>query len=155
MMTIILTLLLSVVTLCASFGAPASNYYSWYAPEVVDEVCTHLARNEYCAFLDYNGDSSLTMADAVSIARRYQENLKFGNEITIGTEEVEAIISENYSVPCIYWEFSEVNGKITRQYSVTTDCIIQAKIYFEFEDYSSETMTIEIDPFKEAAFVIS
>lgn len=139
----------------SSLPNPADNYCSWFSPEVADCVCEYVANNEYHPHVDYNGDNALTISDAVSIARRYQENVDYGNEITIDAETVEAIIEENYNIPCIYWEFDKVDNKIVRQYEVTTDRIIIADIYFEFEDFSTDHVTIEINPFQEAAFVVS
>ncbi|MBO7734287.1 MAG: hypothetical protein J6S67_17105 [Methanobrevibacter sp.] len=155
MMNLVATIFCASTLTVSTLPNPAPNYYSWFSPEVVDSVCEYLANNEYHPHVDYNGDGVLTIADAVCIARRYQENVDYGNEITIDSETVEAIIEENYSVPCIYWEFDEVDGEIVRQYEVTTDRIITADIYFEFEDFTSDHVVIEINPFQEIAKVIS
>ena len=133
---------------------PVENYYSWFSPEVADIVCDYAANEEYHEYLDYNGDGQLSISDAVSIARRYQENCDYGNQITIDAEVVNSIIEENYTIPCMYWEFDRVDDRIVRQYEVITDCIISADIYLEFEDFSSEHIVIEIDPFQETATVI-
>lgn len=154
MMNLITAFCVSTVAI-SSLPNPSENYSSWYGDEIVESVCDCIANDEYHAHIDYNGDGALTIADAVCISRRYQENVEYGNEITIDAETVEAIIEENYSVQCIYWEFDEINGEIVREYSVTTDSIIQADIYFEFEDDTTDHIVIEINPFKEMAFVIS
>lgn len=134
---------------------PSQNYCSWFAPEIARTTLEYVINGEYHPHVDYNGDGALTVADAISIERRYYENVTFGSEITIDYQTVEGIIEENYSIPCIYWEFDKVDNKITRQYEITTDHIITADIYFEFEDFSTDHIVIEINPFKEIASVIS
>lgn len=138
-----------------SSPAPAPNYYSWISPGIADHITECVINGEYHEYLDFNGDGELNIADVVGVRKRYQDNVKYGNEITIDRETVEAIIEENFSDTCIYWEFDRVGEDITRQYSVTTDSIITADIYFEFEDFSTEHVEIEINPFEEIATVIS
>lgn len=138
-----------------SSPAPAPNYYSWISPEIADHITECVINGEYHEYLDFNGDGELNIADVVGVRKRYQDNVKYGNEITIDRETVEAIIEENFSDTCIYWEFDRIGEDITRQYSVTTDSIITADIYFEFEDFSTEHVEIEINPFEEIATVIS
>jgi hypothetical protein len=101
MMNLVATIFCVSALTVSSLPNPADNYYSWFSPEVADAVCEYIANNEYHPHVDYNGDGVLSVSDAVCIARRYQENCDCGNEITIDSETVEAIIEENYSVPCI------------------------------------------------------
>lgn len=133
---------------------PSDNFFSWISPEITEEICSCITNCEAPLYLDYNGDNQLTVADAICVARRYEENVKYGTEITIDAETVDAIIEQNYNIPCIYWEFCEVNNEICRQYEVTASKIVTAKIYFEFEDYSTDFVEIEINPFEEIARVI-
>lgn len=138
-----------------SSPAPAPNYYSWISPEIAESIKTNVINGEYHEYLDFNGDGDLNIADVVGVSKRYADNVKYGNKITIGAETVEAIVAENYDFEAMYWEFDIVDGDITREYEITTDRIITARIYIELCDYSTEFVTIEINPFEEIARVIS
>lgn len=138
-----------------SSPAPAPNYCSWISPEIAEHIETYVINGEYHEYLDFNGDGILSIADAVGVSKRYADNVKYGNEITIDVETVEDIIAENYNVDAMYWEFDIVDGDITRKYEITTDRIITARIYIELCDYSTDFVTIEINPFEERARVIS
>lgn len=135
-------------------AAPAPSFCSWIAPEIADHICQAVADGEYLSYLDYNGDGKLTLADAVLVRRRYQHNITYGNELTIDKETVKEIIEENYSDEVIYWEFDEIDCMPTRQYSITTNKITEVNLYLEFENYC-DNVRIEINPFKEMAFVVS
>ena len=128
---------------------PAPNYYSWFSPEIADNVIQCVVNGEYHEHLDFNGDGQLTVADAVGILRRYSDNIEYGNELTVDAETVESIIEENYSVDCIYWEIDFVNGQPCRKYELTVDEITTANIYLEFEDDTMDNVEIEINPFEE------
>lgn len=128
---------------------PAPNYYSWFSPEIADNVIQCVVNGEYHEHLDFNGDGQLTVADAVGILRRYSDNIEYGNELTVDTETVESIIEENYNVDCIYWEIDFVNGQPCRKYELTVDEITTANIYLEFEDDTMDNVEIEINPFEE------
>ena len=128
---------------------PAPNYYSWFSPEIADNVIQCVVNGEYHKHLDFNGDGQLTVADAVGILRRYSDNIEYGNELTVDAETVESIIEENYSVDCIYWEIDFVNGQPCRKYELTVDEITTANIYLEFEDDTMDNVEIEINPFEE------
>lgn len=138
-----------------SSPAPAPNYYSWISPEIAEHIEAYVINGEYHEYLDFNGDGVLNIADAVGVSKRYADNVKYGNEITIDAETVEDIVAENYDVDAMYWEFDMVDGDITREYEITTDRIITARIYIELSDYSTDFVTIEINPFEERAIVIS
>ena len=132
---------------------PADNYYSWISPEISETIIDCVIRDDYREYLDFNGDGILSMADAVGVAKRYQDNCRYGNEITLDSETVNAIVLENYSESPIYWEIDKVNGQLCRQYELTVDDIATAEIYLEFEDFS-ETVKVEINPFTETITVI-
>lgn len=138
-----------------SSPAPAPNYYSWISPEIAEHIEAYVINGEYHEYLDFNGDGVLNIADVVGVSKRYADNVKYGNEITIDAETVEDIVAENYDVDAMYWEFDMVDGDITREYEITTDRIITARIYIELSDYSTDFVTIEINPFEERAIVIS
>lgn len=132
---------------------PAENYYSWISPEIADEIQELVISGEYREYLDFNGDGKLSMADAVGVAKRYQDNCRYGNELTLDSETVDAIVLENYSESPIYWEIDRVNGQLCRQYELTVSEVSSAEIYLEFEDFS-ETVNVEINPFTETITVI-
>lgn len=132
---------------------PADNYYSWVSPEIAETVQECVINGEYREYLDFNGDGDLNIADVVGIAKRYQDNITYGNEITFDREVVKAIAFENYTDELIYWEIDRVNGELCRQYELTVNEITQAEIYMEFEDYS-DTVIVEINPFEENIKVV-
>ena len=137
-----------------SSPAPAPNYCSWISPEIADHITECVINREYHEYLDFNGDGELNIADVVGVRKRYQDNVKYGNEITVDSEVVQAIFDENV-MDVMYWEFDSVDNEITRQYEITADSIITADIYCELTDFSTEHITIEINPFEERVSVIS
>lgn len=128
---------------------PAPNYYSWFSPEIAENVIQCVVNGKYHEHLDFNGDGQLTVADAVGILHRYHDNIEYGNELTVDAETVESIIEENYSVECVQWEIDFVNGKPCRKYELTVDEITTANIYLIFEDDTTDNIEIEINPFEE------
>ena len=137
-----------------SSPAPAPNYFSWISPEIADHITECVINREYHEYLDFNGDGELNIADVVGVRKRYQDNVKYGNKITVDSEVVQAIFDENV-MDVMYWEFDSVDNEITRQYEITADSIITADIYCELTDFSTEHITIEINPFEEKVSVIS
>ena len=133
---------------------PAENYYSSTSPEVAAEIMELVINGEYREYLDFNGDGNLNMADVVGVSKRYADNCKYGNEITLDNEVIDSIVSENYSEACIYWEIDRVNGNLTRQYELAASEIMTAEIYMEFENYS-ECITVEVNPFTETISVLN
>lgn len=132
---------------------PADNYFSWISPEIAEEIQECVLDGEYREYLDFNGDGELSMADAVGVLKRYQDNITYGNEITLDREVVQDIVQENYSDDAIYWEIDRVNGNLTRQYELVANDIMQAEIYVEFEN-GSECIMVEVNPFTETITVI-
>lgn len=132
---------------------PSGNYYASVSPDIADEIQELVIREEYREYLDFNGDGKLSMADVVGVRKRYQDNCRYGNELTLDSETVDAIVVENYSESLIYWEIDRVNGQLCRQYELTVSEVTGAEIYLEFEDFS-ETVKVEINPFTETITVI-
>ena len=132
---------------------PAENYYSSTSPEVAAEIMEVVINGEYREYLDFNGDGNLNIADVVGVSKRYSDNCKYGNEITLTSDTVYDIATENYSDELIYWEIDRVNGNLTRQYELVASEIMTAEIYMEFETYS-ECVTVEVNPFTETITVI-
>lgn len=139
----------------SALANPAETYHSWFAPEITETICDYIANEEYHAHVDYNGDGQLSIADAVCVSRRYEENCDFGNEITVDFETVNAIAEENFNAPVMEWEFCEINNEITCEYQIITSEIISATIRYEFEDFSVEYVEIEINPFEEKIKVVN
>ena len=137
-----------------SSPTPAPNYYSWISPEIADHITECVINNEYHEYLDFNGDGKMNIADVVGVRKRYQDNIKYGNKIIVDNEVVQAIFDEN-GMDVIYWEFDSIDGEITKQYEITADSIITADIYCELSDFTTEHITIEINPFEEIVGVIS
>lgn len=141
-----------IILALTSSPAPASNFYAATSPEVAAEIQEFVISGEYRAYLDFNGDGVLNIADVVGVSKRYQDNCQNGNEITLDRKAVEAIAAENYPDNLIYWEVDRVNGELCRQYELTASEIIKAEIYLEFEDYS-DTVLVELNPFTEVVRV--
>lgn len=141
-------------SLLAGTPQPAENYHSWISPEISDIIIDYVIKGEYHEHVDFNGDGELTIADAVGVRKRYEDNCTYVNEITVDNETVESIIAENYSVDCIYWEFDFVNGEPCRQYELTVSEITTANIYLEFADDTMDNVTVEINPFEETVRVM-
>lgn len=152
-----MTNILSIFTAFAltSSPAPAPNYYSWISPEISDTILEYVIEGEYHSHLDFNGDGALNIADVVGVRKRYTDNVKYGNEITLDREVVESIIEENYLTNCTYWEIDFVNDIPTRQYELSVTDITNANIYFEFEDSTTDNLKIELNPFEETVIVKS
>lgn len=137
-----------------SSPTPAPNYYSWISPEIADHITECVINHEYHEYLDFNGDGELNIADVVGVRKRYQDNVRYGNEITVDSEVVQSIFDEN-GMDVMYWEFDSVDDKITRQYEITAGSIITADIYCELTDFTTEHIVVEINPFEEYVGVIS
>lgn len=148
------TALIFTVLALTTSPMPKENYYASISPEIADEIMECIINSEYRQHLDFNGDGKLTIADVVGVSKRYQDNCKYGNEITLDRDVVDSIVSENYSEACIYWEIDRVNGELTRQYELTADDIMTAEIYVEFESYS-ECVMVEVNPFTETIMVVN
>ena len=136
-----------------SSPTPAPNYFAEISPAIVAEIQDCVINEEYRSHIDFNGDGELTIADAVGVQRRYQDNITYGNEITLDAETVYAIAEENYPDELIYWEIDRIDGELTRQYELTAAEVTQAEIYLEFEAYS-ECVKVEVNPFTETISVI-
>ena len=147
------TALIFIAFALTSSPQPAANYYSWISPEIADEIQELVIDGEYREYLDFNGDGNLSVADIVGVLKRYQDNITYGNEITLDREVIDSIIVENYNETAIYYEIDRVDGKLTRQYELTASEIMQAEIYIEFEN-SSECVIVEVNPFTESITVI-
>ena len=143
---------------------PAENYNSWISPAIADIVQQYVLDGKFYNHLDFNGDGELSIADVVGISKRYQDNVQYGNEITLDYETIIDIGWENFSESLdreyfvenelLYWEIYRVNDSLCRQYELTVSEIATAEIYFEFEDFS-DSVTVEINPYEETITVIS
>lgn len=146
------TAMIFIALALTSSPQPAPNYYAEISPEVAEEIQELVISGEYRAHLDFNGDGTLNIADVVSVEKRYHDNCKYGNEITLDRETVEAIAAENYSDSLIYWEINRVDGDLCSQYELTASEITEAEIYLEFENYS-EAVKVELNPYSEIVSV--
>ncbi|MBQ5901336.1 MAG: hypothetical protein IIW86_05700 [Clostridia bacterium] len=100
---------------------------------------------------DFNGDGVLNIADYCGSSRRFYINIHDGAQVTIDAATVEAIAAELYPDDInnyFYYEFDMINGDLCREYEATADEITTARIYFEFEDWST-THRAEINPYTE------
>lgn len=132
---------------------PSENYYASVSPEIATEIQELVISGKYREYLDFNSDGNLNIADVVGVSKRYADNCRYGNEITLDRDTVYAIVEENYSGDLLYWEIDRVENQLTRQHELTVNEIMQAEIYLEFEDFS-ECVTVELNPFTETITVI-
>lgn len=144
--------LITAIVLSAS-PQPAPTYYSSISPEAADAIMECVINRDYQKYLDFNGDGELNIADIVGVRKRYQDNCRYGNEITLDSGIINNIITENYSEDAIYWEIDRIDKRPTRQYEITVSEITTAEIYIEFES-SSDCVTVEVNPFTEIITVI-
>lgn len=136
-----------IIIAAALIAAPSENYYSWVSPEIADAIIAEATAGNYHEYLDYNGDGALTMADAVCVARKYQQNVELGNEITVAEADVIDVLTENYT-DVIEWEITRINGEETAVRMFTADDITEAEIRVEMPS-KTEYITIEANPFTE------
>lgn len=152
-------------SLLAGTPQPAENYNSWISPEISDIIVDYVIKGENYNHLDFNGDGELTIADAVGVRKRYEDNCTYGNEITLNEETIIDIAWENYTTEymeredfvdnlMLYYEIDFVNGEPCRQYELTVSEITTAHIYYEFTDDTTGSIDIEINPFEETVRVM-
>jgi hypothetical protein len=152
-------------SLLAGTPQPAENYHSWISPEISDIIIDKVISEEYHEHLDFNGDGELTIADAVGVRKRYEDNCTYGNEITLDEEIITDIAWENFTTErmeredfvdnlMFYYEIDFVNKKPCRQYELTVSEITTANIYYEFADDTMGNVTVEINPFEETVRVM-
>lgn len=92
------------------------------------------------------------MADVVGVRKRYQDNCKYGNKITLDSEVIDSIIEENYLEPAIYYEIYRIDGQPCREYEISVEDIKTIDIWIEFENFG-ETVTVIADPIQERFIV--
>ena len=148
------TALIFTVLALTTSPMPSENYYASVSPEIATEIQELVINGEYREYLDFNGDGILSMADVVGVSKRYQDNITYGNEITLDRDVVLSIAEENYSDELIYWEIDRINDELTRQYELTASEIMTVEIYLEFE-YFAECVLVEVNPFTEIITVIN
>lgn len=148
------TLSIFVAMALTTSPMPSENYFAEISPNIATEIQELVLDGEYRQYLDFNGDGQLNMADVVSVRKRYQDNIRYGNEITLEKETVYDIVLENYTDELIYWEIDRINGQLCRQYELTVSEVTEAEIYVEFESYS-DTIMVEVNPFTETVTVIN
>lgn len=132
-----------------SSPTPAPNYCSYVSPAVAEEI---MYSTEYQEYLDFNGDGELNTADAVQVSKRYNDNITYGNTITVDSEVIESMINENYSDECIYWEIDFIKDDFCREYEMTVNEITTFHVYVEFEDYCTG-FNAETNPFEEKIII--
>lgn len=141
---LILAALAGAPTPADSFRAPISDETAAAMLEAItgsDEAAPDPA-------LDFNGDGALNIADFYGISRRAYINTHEQTAVTVDAETVEAIAAELYPEDIksyFYYEFDNINGELCRAYEATADEITTARIYFEFEDWSTSHRA-EINP---------
>ena len=153
--------LLTMIAICKGGTAlaseekpiPADNYYSWYSYDIADNVINYIINGEYHPHVDFNGDSKLTMCDVVSIIKRYEYNVKYGNTITLNDDYINNVAEEN-GLNIIYWEIYKINDELCRKYEYTADNITTVYVWYE-EEEKGDSLIIELNPFEEKMQVMN
>lgn len=133
---------------------PAENYSSWISPEIAENIRTYVINREYHAYLDYNGDGELNVADIVSVDKRYRDNIRFGNSYTLDSNFIELVIKENYAEPPIEWEICSVENEPCCLYELTVEEITECEVLFDFYDHV-EILSVEVNPYTEICTVLN
>ena len=134
-------------TILAAALVAVPSFYSYYTPEVATHIALEAAAGNYHEYLDFNGDGTLDLTDAVKVLQRRQNNIDNGCTAYFGTEEVNEIFEEN-GINCIYWEIDFIETEATRQYELTTQEKVNVHIYYETE-IECDGFWINIDPVSE------
>ena len=142
---LILAALTGAPTPADSFRAPIGGET---AAAMIDSIIT--AEGDTPAAdpaLDFNGDGALNIADFCGVSRRHYISTHEQTAITVDAETVEAIAAQMYpnETTYFYYEFDMINGDLCREYEATADEVTTARIYFEFENWST-THRAEINP---------
>lgn len=148
---------MNITAICISavmIAAPAGNYYAEISPKISAEIINCIINGEYRQHIDYNGDGNLTIADAVCVEKRYQNNCIYGNFLEFTSDDVREIIAENYAEYPIQWEICSVNDNPCRCYDITVSEITDINILFEWEN-QSEIIKVELNPYTEIYEVLS
>lgn len=147
--------MLKILFICASLLAgtpqPADNYYSDVSPDTAEIVLNYVMDGEYHEFLDFNGDGELNIADVVGIRKRYEDNCKYGNKITVDSEVINMIYEENFREAALDTVI-RYKGKTYKELTVSK--ITTAEVWYTFAD-CEEGVRIKINPYTESIRVIN
>ena len=140
-----------MITTIISLLAAAPLYNSWYSPKIADTIMQDAAKHEYHAYLDYNGDGTEDVLDAISVLKRYYSNIENGNTITFDKDVMDRIAEEN-GIDYIYYEIDFIDDEATREYEYTADKVERIHIYYETEDIA-DGFYVVLNPFEETISV--
>lgn len=132
---------------------PADTYYSWYSPQIANNILQYIINEEYHPHVDFNGDGILTLSDAVSVYQRYNYNVKYGNTITLDENYINCVAEEN-GLNIIYWEIYKINNDVCREYEYTANDITTVYVWYE-EEERGDSLIIELNPFEEKMQVMN
>jgi len=132
---------------------PADTYYSWYSPQIANNILQYIINEEYHPHVDFNGDGILTLSDAVSVYQRYNYNVKYGNTITLDENYINRVAEEN-GLNIIYWEIYKINNDVCREYEYTANDITTVYVWYE-EEEKGDSLIIELNPFEEKMQVMN
>jgi hypothetical protein len=132
---------------------PADTYYSWYSPQIANNILQYIINEEYHPHVDFNGDGILTLSDAVSVYQRYNYNVKYGNTITLDENYINRVAEEN-GLNIIYWEIYKINNDACREYEYTANDITTVYVWYE-EEEKGDSLIIELNPFEEKMQVMN
>ena len=148
----------TTLILLAALTATQQPFIDAVSPETSQLIVDYLVSGKSFSWLDYNGDGEMNLADAVGVLRKYETNVRDGNELELDLDTIYDIGWENFSEnldredfienELLYYEIERVNDEPCRQYDLTVTEKSEAVIYYEFEDFA-DTVTVSIDPITE------
>lgn len=161
---ILLIALVLMYTICKGTATPiayaieekpisADTYYSWYSPQIANNILQYIINEEYHPHVDFNGDGILTVSDAVNVYQRYNYNVKYGNTITLDSSYIDMVAEEN-GLNIIYWEIYKIENDVCREYEYTANDITTVYVWYE-EEERGDTLIIELNPFEEKMSVMN
>ena len=160
---ILLIVLVLMYTICKGTTTPvyamedkpqsADTYYSWYSPQIANNILQYIINEEYHPHVDFNGDGILTVSDAVNVYQRYNYNVKYGNTITLDSNYIDMVAEEN-GLNIIYWEIYKIENDVCLEYEYTANDITTVYVWYE-EEERGDTLIIELNPFEEKMSVMN
>lgn len=148
----------TTLILLAALTATPQPFIDAVSPETSQLIVDYLVSGKSYAWLDYNNDGEMNLADAVGVLHKYETNVRDGNELELDLDTIYDIGWENLSEnldredfienELLYYEIERINDEPCRRYDLTVTEKSEAVIYYEFEDFA-DTVTVSIDPITE------
>lgn len=134
------------VLIMAGIISLTSTFSMGFSPATAETIMGHVVNQTYDARYDFDGDGVESVLDAVGVLKQYHENVTNGQTITLDTDIVERLLSEQTDVDVIYWEIDFIEGVPCRKYECTATENTRLHIYYETEEECSG-FEVVVEPF--------